>query len=99
MPAGRVPVQFTKELLEMYDEGYERGFRDGQRSEGKIVRDIMGGAGLTSRVVKPKRKLSAWQKFVKANSKKPRFKYKSGAKKGRVNLKALGVASRKKKRR
>jgi len=42
-----------------------------------------------------KKKLSAWQLFVKANASKPRFKYKSGAKKGRINLKALGVAYRK----
>jgi len=42
-----------------------------------------------------KRKLSDWQKYVKVNSKKPRFKYKSGSKKGRVNFKALGVAFRK----
>ena len=33
--------------------------------------------------------------FVKANSKKPRFRYKSGAKRGKINLKALGVAYRK----
>ena len=45
------------------------------------------------------RKLSKWQQFVKKNSKFPRFKYKSGAKKGRINLKALGVAYRKTKRR
>ena len=45
-----------------------------------------------------KRKLSAWNKFVKVNSKKPRFRYKSGAKRGKVNLKALGIAYRKKKR-
>ena len=49
-------------------------------------------------IKKPKRKLSAWQKFVKTNSKKPRFRYKSGSKKGRINLKALGVAYRKKRR-
>ena len=42
-----------------------------------------------------KRKLSAWNKFVKANSKKPRFIYKSGAKKGKLNLKAMAVAFRK----
>ena len=47
---------------------------------------------------KKKKKLSAWQKFVKVNSKKPRFRYKSGKKKGRINLKALGIAYRKKRR-
>jgi len=61
------------------------------RGEGRIVRDIMGGAGLRSRVVKPKRKLSAWNKYVKANSKKPRFRLRSG----KLNLKKLGVAFRK----
>ena len=40
---------------------------------------------------KPKRKLSAWNKFVKANSKKPRFRLRSG----KLNLKKLGVAFRK----
>ena len=39
----------------------------------------------------PKRKLSAWNKFVKANSSKPRFRLRSGS----PNLKKLGVAFRK----
>jgi len=38
-----------------------------------------------------KRKLSAWNKFVKANSKKPRFVLRSGS----PNLKKLAVAFRK----
>jgi len=40
---------------------------------------------------KSKRKLSAWNKFVKANSKKPRFVLRSG----KLNLKKMGVAFRK----
>ena len=40
---------------------------------------------------KPKRKLSAWNKFVKANSKKPRFRLRTGS----PNLKKLAVAFRK----
>jgi len=40
---------------------------------------------------KPKRKLSAWNKFVKANSKKPRFRLRSGS----PNLKKMAVAFRK----
>jgi len=40
---------------------------------------------------KPKRKLSAWNQFVKANSKKPRFRLRSGS----LNLKKMGVAFRK----
>ena len=38
-----------------------------------------------------KRKLSAWNKFVKANSKKPRFRYRNG----KLNLKKMAVAFRK----
>jgi len=38
-----------------------------------------------------KRKLSAWNKYVKANSKKPRFRLRSGS----PNLKKLAVAFRK----
>jgi hypothetical protein len=39
----------------------------------------------------PKRKLSAWNKYVKANSKKPRFRYRNG----KLNLKKMAVAFRK----
>lgn len=44
---------------------------------------------------KRKRKLSAWNKFVKANSKKKRFIYQSGSKRGKLNLRKMGVAFRK----
>lgn len=40
---------------------------------------------------KPKRKLSAWNKYVKANSKKPRFRYRNG----KLNLKKMAVSFRK----
>jgi len=43
------------------------------------------------RVRKTKRKLSAWNKYVKANSKKPRFRYRNG----KLNLKKMAVAFRK----
>jgi len=45
----------------------------------------------TGKVKKPKRKLSAWNKYVKANSKKPRFRYRNG----KLNLKKMAVAFRK----
>jgi len=44
---------------------------------------------------KPKRKLSAWNKYVKANSKKPRFRYRNG----KLNLKKMAVAFRKTRKR
>jgi len=43
---------------------------------------------------KPKRKLSAWNKFVKANSNKKKYQYASG----KLKLKKMGIAYRKKKR-
>jgi len=53
------------------------------------MREDIAQARYTSR--KPKRKLSAWNKYVKANSKKPRFRYRNG----KLNLKKMAVAFRK----
>ena len=78
-------------------EYYRMGFNDG------IEFSRSGSSGYTPRAsmleevystTKPKntrRKLSAWNKFVKANSKKPRFVLRSG----KLNLKKMGVAFRK----
>jgi len=57
-----------------------------QRAQTLGTTDIYG-----KRLVKPKRKLSAWNKYVKANSKKPRFRYRNG----KLNLKKMAVAFRK----
>ena len=70
-------------------EYYALGFRDGaavkeQRLRSKPI-DIRG---------KPKRKLSAWNKFVKANSKKKIYQYANG----KLKLKKMGIAFRKKKK-
>jgi len=78
---------------------YARGFSDGmkfqqQPSEQLSYTRQMELPFLKSKR-KPKRKLSAWNKFVKANSKKPRFRLRSGS----PNLKKLGVAFRKTKKR
>ena len=71
--------------MEGFKVGYDRGFFAGQ-VEGGVPdpRKIKKGGAV-------KRKLSAWNKFVKANAKKPRFRLRSGA----PNLKKLGVAFRK----
>ena len=102
MPAGRVPVKFSKELLEMYDEGYAKGFRDAMRmadrqpSAPSGFLDAMEGKfdpkkGFSVR--KPKRKLSAWQKYIK--NKRNHIKFRDG----KLNLKKMGVEFRRKKRR
>jgi len=43
---------------------------------------------------KTKRKLSAWNKFIKANSNKKKFQYANG----KLKLKKMGIAYRKKRR-
>jgi hypothetical protein len=79
-------------------EYYRMGFKDGQQSvisEGPRILPSVGKAvGAYFKESKPKRKLSAWQKFVKANSKKKIYQYASG----KLKLKKMGIAYRKKKR-
>ena len=77
-------------------EYYRMGFQDGRKFEGYEESDI----GIDRFVrdtskPKPKRKLSAWNKFVKANSKKKIYQYANG----KLKLKKMGIAFRKKKRR
>jgi len=82
---------------------YRMGFFDGQQAgEARPVQapiqffegeSIAYGAAekVLRQKPKPKRKLSAWNKYVKANSKKPRFRYRNG----KLNLKKMAVAFRK----
>jgi len=62
----------------------------------------VGAAAGTNRIVKraeaqtkveAKRALNGWQKFVKA--KKNKYKYKSGPRKGQINMKAMSAAFKK----
>ena len=81
-------------------DGYRRGYAEAMKILERTQTGSREGPAhfLALREMKrkrPKRKLSAWNKFVKANSNKPRFRYKSGAKKGKLNLRAMGVAFRK----
>ena len=84
------------------------GFRDGRRFDregyaatGRMsipIRDLGPSVDDTNPFrprSKPKRKLSAWNKFVKANSKKKIYRYANG----KLKLKKMGIAFRKKKRR
>ena len=68
-----------------------RAYMTGRSSSFRIPSKSPHGGGRRSIRSRPKRKLSAWNKFVKANSKKPRFKYRDG----KLNLKKMGVAFRK----
>jgi hypothetical protein len=68
---------------------YARGFQDGA----KWFEENLPEVGPVKSVVRQrsKRKLSAWNKYVKANSKKPRFRYRNG----KLNLKKMAIAFRK----
>jgi len=71
---------------------YEEGYADGKRESGNEY--FEGWPKRKDRQTvgpRKKRKLSAWNKFVKANSKKPRFIYRNG----KLNLKKMAVAFRK----
>ena len=84
------PYRVTRD----YKEGYNAGFGDGyDLGLQHAKRGVFAPPG-TRKSGNPhpkKRKLSAWNKFVKANSKKPRFKYRSG----KLNLKKMAIAFRK----
>lgn len=75
-------------------EYYRMGFMDG-RSEGSGIVDRFGdiepALDRSFSKPKPKRKLSAWNKFVKANSKKKIFRFANG----KLKLKKMGIAFRK----
>jgi len=71
-------------------EYYRMGFADGMKQGGGRAEVEVLGYGGIKKVAK--RKLSAWNKFVKANSKKPRFRY---ARSNKINLKKMAIAFRK----
>ena len=83
----------TKREREYYRMGFIDGMKAGRGIEGVDYAEPESIRKGIKRTVK--RKLSAWNKYVKANSKKPRFRYKSGAKKGKLNLKKMAIAFRK----
>ena len=84
----------TEREREYFAMGYRDGFRDGLRSgtatpSPSRIRSLERTT--PAQIPKRKRKLSAWNKYVKANSKKPRFRYRNG----KLNLKKMAVAFRK----
>jgi len=78
---------------------YRMGFMDGQRGHvwegeeepysGSVPRN--GRIDRSNPKIKRKQKLSAWNKYVKANSKKPRFRFANG----KLKLKKMAIAWRK----
>jgi len=89
-------------------EYYAMGYRDGRDEELRIARAererAISGEEFrsqreleriqTRRSPSKKRKLSAWNKFVRANSKKKIYQYANG----KLKLKKMGIAFRKKRK-
>jgi len=75
---------------EFYEMGRMHGFQEGMvAGRSKEGMDYsLDPYGLPK---KKKRKLNSWQKFVKANSKKRKFRFKDG----KLKLKSMGIAYRK----
>jgi hypothetical protein len=94
--------QSQEDYARAREQGYEEGFMAGIKFATKR-RDTLESLQFLDAVDAPsarktrksKGKLSKYNKFVKANASKPRFRYKSGADKGKVNFKKLGIAWRK----
>jgi len=89
----------TKREREYYSQGFQDGLESVQReadryrpSRARVQERFPEHKALLGVTrTKSKRKLSAWNKYVKANSKKPRFRYRNG----KLNLKKMAVAFRK----
>jgi len=78
----------TDREREYYRMGYSDGINTMQRGKPQIL-------GIEPpKISKPKRKLSAWNKFVKANSKKKIYQYANG----KLKLKKMGIAFRKRRK-
>ena len=79
----------TKREREYYRMGFMDAMVQQSRGQSPMVEELTGTT--IAPIRKPKRKLSAWNKFIKANSKKKIYQYASG----KLKLKKMGVAFRK----
>jgi len=76
-------------------EYYQMGFNDGFNISRDAPSPLVSPRETVQQIGRPtKRKLSAWNKFVRANSKKKIFRYANG----KLKLKKMGIAFRKKRK-
>jgi hypothetical protein len=81
------------DIGDAYDEIFDLIIKSyyGKRPRQAPISTRKGQIRKTSRRAYTKRKLSGWQKFIKANSKKKKFKFANG----KLKLKSMGIAYRK----
>jgi len=82
-----MPRTYREGFADGFETGYSKGYKDGRGDE----RDAPKSISRSKERGQPKRKLSAWNKFVKANSKKKIYQYANG----KLKLKKMGIAFRK----
>jgi len=79
----------TEREREYYAQGFADGMKAGVGMEGV---DYSKPKSIRAGIKKTRtRKLSDWQKFIKANSSKKKFKFANG----KLKLKTMGIAYRK----
>ena len=103
MPIKKLTFRQRDQIFDIVDEGTMMeddsdysGIPDALNEVFARIYGYSGGTGSSrrrSRVRKPKRKLSDWQKYIK--NKRNHIKFRDG----KLNLKKMGVEFRKKKRR
>lgn len=92
MPRSRYDTKYVA-----YDEGYDDGYEDAMREMRRSRKpSTPRRRRKPAQKVKPTRKLSAWQKYIK--QKKNKIFWKSGKDKGKLNFKKMGRAFRKQKK-
>jgi len=87
MPQRRFKQLRTRAEMNAWEDGYEAG-KEYMRG---LDQGRTGSAEYPTLQRKKKRKLNSWQKFVKANSNKRKFRFKDG----KLKLKSMGIAYRK----
>jgi hypothetical protein len=89
-----MPTEKERKYYRMgYQDGFAHASEDPRKQYGLRDVDLQMGIsrGDTMFKAKPKRKTSDWIKFIKANSKKKKYKFANG----KLKLKSMGIAYRK----
>ena len=91
-----IPAYQYSALLTGREPTFQIFIKEGELIAPVLPTDTMMAQAVVAEVqgatMAPKRKLSAWQRYLK--QKKNQIKFKSGKKKGQLNLKAMGKAYR-----
>lgn len=90
-----IPAYQYSAMLQGREPTFQLFIKEGECIKPIIPTDFQmaGQVVMAEEMAAPKRKLSAWQRYIKVNKNKIRFK--SGKRKGQLDLKRMGVQYRK----